>query len=745
MSQHPVSISDSPGSKSSPELVPNLSLPDSVGSSPPVIVGSSSPSGSPTHPHQSSGSSRTPAGALDTPPIAARLRSQDRRRRVKARKPVVPVSRVWQRRLAVPTHKRKRDDPSYEGSESNPPSSVSEELSCYSEGEVEEEGANDPSLDEDEPMVTRLADGDGDSYDSGSEDENGALGKADKALLQLRVTKRCISWLREAHPNLMRRMDRARLRTARDVNVAAAMLFHHVTIKCGHSPESDIKSYPTLEAYAESMREWNQHRVETQAERETRLAKCIEQYHKDVQEYDRLTKGKGNPQSVHMRQLRRSIEVGRGAMDNWKRRSEIYRKYHSVASNDDGEDSEDDDYSSDCTDEPSAKRRRLDRLVNQYANETTKVTETVQPHAPSTFQLRRMVKVKRRRPAMTSSSPSPPRPSTSHHCDYDSIPLTQLQPDMEASPQPHRRSRCQARSTLPTVVLDLTDNPSTPPRNRTDQPQSLRTSSKRAVAPPAPQPVRTKSALPADKPTIVPPKMSPFSSSTITSKPWSTAVPLPQAHMVDEIIMDVTKSTMDKRALLSRYPELISQWHPTKNKGLDPSKMMASSTRVVWWKCPLNKLGRCGCEHAWLAPINLRVESHAQWFIAPERKVRGAECPYCNKMQPEACPHTSLAATHPQLATEWHPTHNRTLDLDVEDDEGYPVDYSSPSGIKACATRRVWWKCAKSKPCRPGCKAEHVWASPVARRADPLGDRGCPYCDGRAQCPCNKATDVSKH
>lgn len=55
-------------------------------------------------------------------------------------------------------------------------------------------------------------------------------------------------------------------------------------------------------------------------------------------------------------------------------------------------------------------------------------------------------------------------------------------------------------------------------------------------------------------------------------------------------------------------PYLAQQWHPTLNRGLRPSQVQVSRSRLVWW------LGPCG--HSWQE--------------SPSRRVRkGADCPVC--------------------------------------------------------------------------------------------------------------------
>lgn len=48
--------------------------------------------------------------------------------------------------------------------------------------------------------------------------------------------------------------------------------------------------------------------------------------------------------------------------------------------------------------------------------------------------------------------------------------------------------------------------------------------------------------------------------------------------------------------LLTTYPEVAQQWHPTLNGALTPSQVTPRSHKRVWWLCP-------GCGHEWTAMI----------------------------------------------------------------------------------------------------------------------------------------------
>ena len=40
------------------------------------------------------------------------------------------------------------------------------------------------------------------------------------------------------------------------------------------------------------------------------------------------------------------------------------------------------------------------------------------------------------------------------------------------------------------------------------------------------------------------------------------------------------------KKLLSEYPELLREWHPTKNGELKPEDFTHGSGEKVWWLCP---------------------------------------------------------------------------------------------------------------------------------------------------------------
>ena len=66
----------------------------------------------------------------------------------------------------------------------------------------------------------------------------------------------------------------------------------------------------------------------------------------------------------------------------------------------------------------------------------------------------------------------------------------------------------------------------------------------------------------------------------------------------------------------------------------------------------------------------------------------------------KVCIDNCLATTHPEIASQWHPTKNGNLT---------PEDFTYGVG------RKIWWKCIK----------EHEWKATIASRAT---GNGCPCC-----------------
>jgi hypothetical protein len=147
------------------------------------------------------------------------------------------------------------------------------------------------------------------------------------------------------------------------------------------------------------------------------------------------------------------------------------------------------------------------------------------------------------------------------------------------------------------------------------------------------------------------------------------------------------KRVDDSNCLAATHPLLAAEWHPTKNGDLTPNDVVAGSSKTVWW--------RCSSGHEWSAKVGDRRN--------------GNGCPFCSNKRVDDS--NCLAATNPELASEWHPTKNKDL---------------TPKNVPAGSSRKVWWKCSKGD--------DHEWEATIASRA---AGNGCPGCSGHKAVPSN--------
>jgi hypothetical protein len=124
-------------------------------------------------------------------------------------------------------------------------------------------------------------------------------------------------------------------------------------------------------------------------------------------------------------------------------------------------------------------------------------------------------------------------------------------------------------------------------------------------------------------------------------------------------------------------PDLVKEWHPTKNK-MTPFDVTQFSHKSVWWQC---KHG-----HEWISEVANRTNI-------------GSGCPYCagNLYTSETC----LAAAYPEIASEWHPTKNDRTAQEVTRSGKY----------------RAWWCCSI---------CGHEWRTSINNRTDKGSE--CPKC-----------------
>lgn len=141
------------------------------------------------------------------------------------------------------------------------------------------------------------------------------------------------------------------------------------------------------------------------------------------------------------------------------------------------------------------------------------------------------------------------------------------------------------------------------------------------------------------------------------------------------------KLLVGENDLTSVRPDLAAEWHPKKNGTLTPDKVIAFTTRRVWWLCERG--------HEWQARVKDRMD--------------GTGCPVCSG-QKVAEGVNDLESGYPLIAAQWHSVKNGVL---------------TPRQVSASSNRRIWWRCEKG----------HEWQASVYSRTQM--QTGCPYCTNR--------------
>lgn len=202
-------------------------------------------------------------------------------------------------------------------------------------------------------------------------------------------------------------------------------------------------------------------------------------------------------------------------------------------------------------------------------------------------------------------------------------------------------------------------------------------------------------------------------------------------------------------------PSLAKEWHPVKNKGLQPTQVAANSGMKAWWidkyghEWPAvvasRNAGNCGCsicrglrvligfndlesnypqiaaewnydKNDGLLPSEVTSKSGKQiWWKCPkgheyrrsiiERTAKGHGCPYCSNHK-VLVGYNDLQTTHPELASEW--LYEKNGDLK-------PTDVTAGKSIK------VWWKC---KTCG------REWEAYISNRSRGAGCSSCSHKKG---------------
>ena len=134
------------------------------------------------------------------------------------------------------------------------------------------------------------------------------------------------------------------------------------------------------------------------------------------------------------------------------------------------------------------------------------------------------------------------------------------------------------------------------------------------------------------------------------------------------------------------HPELVSEWHLTKNNSLTPHDVVSGSGKYVWWICHKG--------HEWESRVVDRINGYG--------------CPYCSNMK--TCKDNCLATMSLEISQQWNPIKNGKL---------------TPNDVTPGSNKNVWWICHQG----------HEWKSRVADRT--RRGHNCPYCSGQKVCKDN--------
>ncbi len=149
---------------------------------------------------------------------------------------------------------------------------------------------------------------------------------------------------------------------------------------------------------------------------------------------------------------------------------------------------------------------------------------------------------------------------------------------------------------------------------------------------------------------------------------------------------------LEEDSLAELYPEIIKEWHPTKNTNLNPNELSPGSKKKAYWICDK------GPDHIWKAVIDSRIRGNRK-------------CPYCANKKVSVT--NSLATKFPEIAKEWHPTMNRDL---------------TPNKVVPGSDKLIWWQCSQN--------SEHIWDTKIHERTGSK-KTGCPICSHRRLSPYN--------
>lgn len=145
-----------------------------------------------------------------------------------------------------------------------------------------------------------------------------------------------------------------------------------------------------------------------------------------------------------------------------------------------------------------------------------------------------------------------------------------------------------------------------------------------------------------------------------------------------------------------KYPNLLAEFHPALNPGINPFEISCGSGMDIVWYCKDHKT--CNM-HIWTAKVCDRTNGH--------------DCPWCSHKR--VCQCDSVATLYPLLLTELDPIRN------------WGVNFNLIS--TGCGTS-FFWRCLRHTTCQM-----HIWHATISAR---LSGQGCSWCSHVNECcPCD--------
>ena len=140
--------------------------------------------------------------------------------------------------------------------------------------------------------------------------------------------------------------------------------------------------------------------------------------------------------------------------------------------------------------------------------------------------------------------------------------------------------------------------------------------------------------------------------------------------------------------LLTLFPSIAQEWHPTKNAGMSPTEIMPKSAKKAWWLCTI-------CGNEWEDTLNHRTSGRGCPACARRAKAKNYTAAVINDKN-------RLSTNFPMLLASWNYEKNGEV---------------KPEATTAGSSKKVWWIC-------PTCGGE--WQDSPAHRT--RRGHGCPYC-----------------